>query len=277
MDIIKRYMKKLAKITNMDEMKILPGHLSFYLVLSLIPAVTLVGMICNLLGVSNADVIEFFDETAPVGVVQVIKPFFTSSGADMALIYLIIGFILMSNGAYAIILASNTLYKIEDTSQLKGRIKAIFLTILLMFLFVFILFVLAFGNKIVGFILDLEVLGNVSNSIYHLFVYLKWPVAFFVIYVIIKMIYTLAPDKNVKSKTVTKGSIFTTIGWLIITAIYSFYANNIARYDMFYGNLSNIIILMMWIYVIAYIFVIGIAINVNNHNIMEENVINNEK
>lgn len=277
MDIIKRYMKKLAQITNMDEMKILPGHLAFYLVLSLIPAVTLVGMVCNMLGISNADVIEFFDETAPTGVVEIIKPFFTSSGANMALIYLIIGFILISNGAYAIILASNTLYKIEDTSQLKGRIKAFFLTILLMFLFVFILTVLAFGNEIGSFILELEAFGSISNSIYNIFIYLKWPVAFIVIYIIIKMIYTVAPDQNVKSKSVTKGSIFTTICWLLITAIYSFYANNIARYDMFYGNLSNIIILMMWIYVIAYIFVIGIAINVNNHNIMEENVNNNKQ
>ena len=277
MDIIKRYMKKLAQITNMDEMKILPGHLAFYLVLSLIPAVTLVGMVCNMLGISNADVIEFFDETAPTGVVEIIKPFFTSSGANMALIYLIIGFILISNGAYAIILASNTLYKIEDTSQLKGRIKAFFLTILLMFLFVFILTVLAFGNEIGSFILELEAFGSISNSIYNIFIYLKWPVAFIVIYIIIKMIYTVAPDQNVKSKSVTKGSIFTTICWLLITAIYSFYANNIARYDMFYGNLSNIIILMMWIYVIAYIFVIGIAINVNNHNIMKENVNNNKQ
>ena len=267
-------MKKLAKITNMDEMKILPGHLSFFLVLSLIPAITLVGMTCNMLGISNNDVIEFFDDTAPTGVVEIIKPFFNSSGANMALIYLIIGFVLISNGAYAIILASNTLYKIQDTSQLKGRIKAFFLTILLMFLFVFILIVLAFGNKIVGYIMNLEAFGSISNSAYNIFIYLKWPIAYIVIYIIIKMIYTVAPDKNVTSRSVTKGSIFTTIGWLFVTAIYSFYANNIARYDMFYGNLSNIIILMMWIYIIAYIFVIGIAINVNNHNIMEENVIN---
>ena len=39
---------------------------------------------------------------------------------------------------------------------------------------------------------------------------------------------------------------------------------------MFYGSLSNIIILMMWIYIIAYIFVIGIAINVSSYNNMVE-------
>lgn len=276
MDIVKRYMKKLFMIINKDEMKILPGHLAFFMVLSLIPSITLIGIICNKFGLSNTDVLEFFREILPIGVVDVIHPFIESSGSSIALIYLIISFILVSNGVYAIISTTNTLYQITDSNQLKGRIKAIILTILLMFLFVFILIVLAFGNMIVSFVLNLEILENLSDNIYHLFVYIKWPIAFFIIYIILKLIYTLSPDKEIKSKTVTKGAIFTTIGWLTVTAIYSYYANNVARYDLFYGNLSNIVILMMWIYIVAYIFAIGIAINVNNYNYMEENVINNE-
>ena len=271
MTLFKRYMKKLIKITNKEEMKVLPGHLSFFLVLSLIPAITLIGLLCNVFDLSNGDIIKFFDDVAPTGVMEVVRPFINSSGSSIALIYLIIGFILVSNGAFAIIQTSNTLYKVQNSNQLKERIKSVFLTILLMFSFVFILIVLAFGNKIVGFILSLEMFSDISDKVYQVFVYLKWPLAFFMIYIIIKLIYTLAPDRSVKSKMVTKGAIFTTIGWLGVTAIYSYYVNNVARYDLFYGNLSNIIILMMWIYVISYIFVIGIAINVNSYNAMVEN------
>lgn len=274
MKLFKRYMKKLIKIINKEEMKVLPGHLSFFLVLSLIPAITIVGLLCNVFDLSSGDIINFFDDVAPTGVMEVVRPFIHSSGSSIALIYLIIGFILVSNGAFAIIQTSNTLYGVKNSSQLMGRIKSIFLTILLMFSFIFILIVLAFGNKIVGFILGLEMFSDISNNVYQVFVYLKWPLAFFMIYMIIKLIYTLAPDRSVKSKTVTKGAIFTTIGWLGITAIYSYYANNVARYDLFYGNLSNIIILMMWIYVISYIFVIGIAINVNSYNAVVENTTN---
>ena len=275
MELFKKYMKKLIKIINKEEMKVLPGHLSFFMVLSLIPAITLIGLLCNVFNLSNGDIINFFDDVAPTGVMEVVKPFINSSSSSIALVYLIIGFILVSNGAFAIIQTSNTLYKVKNSNQLEERIKSVFLTILLMFLFVFILIVLAFGNRIVSFILSLEMFSNISNDVYHIFVFLKWPLAFFMIYMIIKLIYTLAPDRSVKSKTVTKGSIFTTIGWLGVTAIYSYYANNVARYDLFYGNLSNIVILMMWIYVISYIFVIGIAINVNNYNVMVENT-NNE-
>lgn len=270
MDIIKRYLKKLFKLINKEEMKILPGHLSFFLILSLIPTITLVAVICHIFGISTIDIINLASTIVPEAVMDLIKPFVDSNGNSGAVLYFIIGFILVSNGAHAIILTSNTLYEIKDTNYLKGRIKALFLTILLMFLFVFILIVLAFGNKILGFILSFKIFSNVSVLIYNLFIYLKWPIAFLVIYILLKLIYTIAPDKKIKSESVTRGSIFTTIGWISITAIYSYYANNIANYDMFYGNLSNIIILMMWIYIIAYIFAIGIAINVSSYNNMVE-------
>ena len=49
--------------------------------------------------------------------------------------------------------------------------------------------------------------------------------------------------------------------WLTITSIFSYYINNVARYDLVYGNLANLAILLFWFYIMAYIFVIGICIN----------------
>lgn len=269
MKIVKEYLNELFELINKEEMKILPGHLSFFLILSLIPFITLIAIICNMLGISGIDIIDFLAKIIPTAVTDLIKPFIESNGSNGVVLYFLVGFILVSNGAYAITLTSNTLYGIKNKNYIKGRIKALFLTILLMFLFVFILFVLAFGNMIVKFILSFQIFNNTPSLIYNLFIYLKWPIAFIIIYIILKFIYVVAPDKKIKSKSVTKGAIFTTICWIIVTALYSYYANNIANYDRFYGNLSNIIVLMMWIYIISYILVIGIAINVNNYNMVE--------
>lgn len=273
MKILKEYLKKLFNIINKDEMKILPGHLSFFLVLSIIPCITLFGIICSLFSVSINDIISLFSNIVPKEAVKLLESFIvTSSKGGYIGLYFVVGFLLASNGAYSVIITSNTLYNIKHASYLEGRIKALFLTIILMFLFLFVLVVLAFGNVILKMILHLEMFDNMANTIYHLFVYLKWPVAFLVILMLVKLLYKLAPDKKIKSKYVNKGSVFTTIGWLFVTAIYSFYANNIVNYGVFYGSLSSIIILMIWIYIISYIFVVGIAINVNNYNYVEENV-----
>ena len=63
----------------------------------------------------------------------------------------------------------------------------------------------------------------------------------------------------------TRGAVFTALGWILVTAIYSYYVSHFANYDIFYGSLSNLIIMMIWIYILAYILVIGIAINVETY------------
>ena len=79
-----------------------------------------------------------------------------------------------------------------------------------------------------------------------------------------KLLYVLAPDKKIRSKTTTKGALFTTISWILATEIYTFYIGTFSSYDVFYGSISNIVILLLWIYILSYIFVVGMAINAGN-------------
>lgn len=268
MQRIKSYLERFFQIISKHEMRILPGNLAFFLVLSIMPLITLVGVICSLLSVSILDVTTMVNGLLPKGIVSLLEPFFTvSSETPHMIVLLIIGFIIASNGAHAIILASNALYKTEDANYIFRRVKAFFLTIILMLMFVFALVVLAFGNIILKFILSLEIFHYISIDIYSLFILLKWPTAFIVIFLLVKALYTMAPDKKISSKYVNKGSLFTTAGWLVVTALYAFYANNIANYDRFYGGLSSIAMLMIWIYLIAYVFVLGIAINTSYYGL----------
>lgn len=268
MNKLKEYVKEFYHIATKPEIRILPGNLAFFLMLSLVPIITLVGILCSKFSISILEFISTFENFLPTAVVEFLHPFFneTTSGTNIIL-FLILGFIVASNGAHAIILASNALYKIDDANYIVRRIKAFFLTIILMLLFVFALVVLAFGNIIVSFILELQIFSSIASSVYEIFVWFKWPIAFVLIFIMIKALYTMAPDMKISSKYVNLGSLFTTVGWILSTAIYSFYANNLANYDRFYGNISNIAILMIWLYLISYIFVIGIAINTSYYKI----------
>jgi uncharacterized BrkB/YihY/UPF0761 family membrane protein len=71
----------------------------------------------------------------------------------------------------------------------------------------------------------------------------------------------MAPDKKIPSHNVNGGAIFTTFGWIGITALYSYYINTFANYSVFYGSLANIVVLMIWVYFLSYAFVIGMAMN----------------
>ena len=276
MEQVKKWLHSLFQIIQVPEMKILPGHIAFFLVLSIIPIITLIGFIASFFSISIESLIQVATNIVPEEIMNLLMPFITGKGMDMNIsVFMVIGFVLASNGPHAIIVACDTLYNEKDKSYLHTRVKAFVLTILLMLLFFFCLVVLAFGNSILNMILQMDVLSHIHTQLYWAFLFIKYPFAFILIYWMIKMLYTMAPSKKIPSKSVTKGALFTTIMWLIVTSIFSFYISHFGSYDIFYGGLSSIIVMMIWVYILSYVLVIGIAINRNNYHQLEDNSTNN--
>lgn len=266
MNLTKRYLKKLIKIIKKSEMRILPGNIAFFMVLSIFPIITLSGIFASMFHVSLNSILSMMNDILPGQVYNLILPYVSGNGMDIHIGFsMLLGYIFASNGAHSIIVCSNTLYDIPHSNYLNRRIKALFLTIILVVLFVFTLIVLAFGNSILQFILSFDFFGSFGDKIYYLFLLLKWPTAIIFIFFMIKLIFTVSPDKTIKSSNTTKGAFFTTISWMISTFIYSYYVQHFSHYDIFYGSLANIIIMMIWVYILAYTLVIGIAINTQSY------------
>lgn len=257
----KYYAKKAFSLFNCMEMRVLPGNVAFFFVLAIFPIITIVVAIASYFSISMDSFIGiirfFFPGEASSVIVEAIsgKGFDSSVGA-----FSIIALFAASNGTYAIINAANTLYQVDKSDDLKNRVKSILLLFILLLLIIFLLLVPMFGEKILSLFGDDAILEQIK-TIYRIF---KWPTTFFLIYINLKLLYTIAPDKKVSSKSTTYGSIFTTIIWTIATAVFSYYLKYFANYNLIYGNLSSIIILMMWIYIISYVFVMGMAINATN-------------
>lgn len=265
MERIKRIVKKMISIICKPEMKILPGNVAFFLVLSIVPIVILIGVICSMMSISTDTLSNFMNSYFPEQISDILVPYFSGQGVNLnVIIFTIMGFFIASNGAHAIIIASNRLYGVEDSSFLKKRLKAFNMIILLIFTIIFMLLFLAFGSKIMNFLTN-RVLGDFASVVYYAYLIIKWPIGLLFIFIIVKLLYTLAPDKKIKSKYVNRGALFTTIGWVITTFIYGYYATNIANYSLFYGSLSSIVVMMFWFYLIAYILVIGIVINITSY------------
>lgn len=266
MQKIKRMFSDFLKSIRNPMVSVLPGQIAFFLVLSIFPILILVGVIASFFSISMDTVVDLVAKGFPSEVVELITPFLVGKEFDTNIgILMIMGFFIASNGAHSIILASNTLYGFPHSDIVRRRVKSIFIIVLLISLFIFALIVLAFGDKIIALIFSFISSEALIKSFYNFFLLLRWPVAMFIMFFIIKLIYTLAPDWKILSKYTTKGAIFTTVGWVIATAIYSYYASHFSNYDLFYGSLSNIVALMIWIYALSYILVVGIAINVNEY------------
>lgn len=270
-----KQIKSWINIIDFQQINLLAGNVAFYLVLSVVPIVTLIGVIASMFSISVTALVEFLSESLPTEISDILVPFISGDGVNTGLIiFMTIGFFIASNGPHSIVRAANQLYGNISIGFIKGRIKSFLLTIMLVILFIFMLIALAFGDWIVGFISNLVFFQSITEEIVLIYSLLKWPISFILIFFTLKLFYLMIPNHKVKSKTVNIGSLFTTLGWIVVTIIYSYYVSNIASYDIFYGSLSSIISLMFWTFMIAFILLIGIVINAHYYE-LDKSVTNN--
>ena len=259
---LKKFFKEVWQVLNRPDMVLLPGQLAFFLILSVVPIVTLVSYGASFLHLPVDFISNFIEKAFNASVAKMIVPIV--SGVKLTkrfYVTLIVGYYIASNGAASIIVTSNTIYNIRNSSFFKRRLKAMIITLILVLLFLFILIVPVFGTKVIEMIKYVNLNQNITTKITLIIKVLKGPIAWFIIFFFIKVIYTMAPDRKIPSSHVNKGAIFTSVFWVLATYIYSYYIANFAHYNVFYGGLSNVIILMLWVYFLSIIFTIGMALN----------------
>ena len=266
------FLRKVLDNIKKPEMRVLPGQLAFFFVVSFIPIIALVGTIASYFSLSTTSLLNSLDSILPHSVMTVIVPIISGEGLNFNMVvFFVSAFLLASNGAHSMIIASNTIYKIKDDDFIKRRIKAIIMTIILVLLILFLLLVPAFGNIIMNFIKSRIENVHLAQTIERVYMILEYPVSLFLIYFNIKLLYTIAPDAPIKSYTTTIGAVFTTISWLFATKIYAVYVEMFIHYDIFYGSISNILILLIWVYILAYIFTLGMSFNASKtQNLQKE-------
>lgn len=271
MKTIKDYWKNFWAVFWQPDMLILPGQLAFFFFLSVVPIITLISYGASYLHLSIDFISNFLVKAFGHDIANLVIPIVSNQNLSTGyLITLFVGYFIASNGAASIIVASNKIYGIKDSGFIKRRIKAIIMTLFIVLLFLFMLTVPLFGDKIINLVEYVNLNARITERIVLVFKVLKGPVSWFIIFLFIKILFTMAPDRKIPSSYVNYGAIFTSISWVLVTTIYSYYINNFARYDVFYGGLANIVILMLWVYLLAYIFVIGIGLNYHKEEIILE-------
>jgi len=91
---------------------------------------------------------------------------------------------------------------------------------------------------------------------------LTWAVAGGLACAAIAAMYRYAPSRaHARWRWLSVGSVTATILWLAATIGFGIYAANFAGYDVTYGSLSAVVVLLMWLFVSAYAILIGGLIN----------------
>lgn len=253
---------RLGRIIRDPIVQIVPGQVAFSLLLSLIPFIALMAVIAGWFSLSIDSIITFVKSSLPPETGDLIIPLVDGKGLDAGIVlFIITSFLLASNGFESIISVSNVIYKVRDNRFIRRKIKAILLTFMIMLLLGFLLLIPTFGGIILHFLKEISFIKPIYSHILFIYNSSKIPFSLVFIFFIVKIIYTVSPSYKIKSKETTYGSIFATVLLVFISQVYSFYVVHFNNYNILYGGIANLIILLLWFYLLSYVLVIGIGIN----------------
>jgi membrane protein len=73
--------------------------------------------------------------------------------------------------------------------------------------------------------------------------------------------YYLLPDVRQKFKFITPGSVIGTLVWLLASWSFATYVSHFGSYDVTYGSIGGVIVLLTWFYITGFILLMGGEMN----------------
>ena len=122
----------------------------------------------------------------------------------------------------------------------------------------FALIVLMYGDVIVNFVMS--IIGKEAATA-KIWLILRWPLAIVLYFTLISYMYFTLPSVKYKYRDVVPGSIFASVGILLVTYVYKIYLGKFANYNLLYGSLATIVAIMFWFYFLSWVICIGIIVN----------------
>lgn len=108
-------------------------------------------------------------------------------------------------------------------------------------------------------VLDSLGLGSVGRVLASV---LRWPLLAVLMVAALAVVYRLAPDRDdPRLRWASWGAVVATVLWLIGSALFSFYVSNAGSYNETYGALAGVIILLLWLFLTAFVILIGAELN----------------
>jgi len=159
-----------------------------------------------------------------------------------------------NGGIKALFDALNTVYE-EDEKRSFIRLNA---TSLAFTLAVIVFLVVAIAG-VVALPALLAYLPDFMGTVLNL---ARWPVLALVVALGLACIYRWGPSRDTPQwRWITWGSAVAAVGWLIASAVFSYYAANFGTFNKTYGSLGAVIGFMLWIWISGIVILLGAKLN----------------
>ena len=107
----------------------------------------------------------------------------------------------------------------------------------------------------------IQLIGLESSTQWLLLV-LEWPLLIAVVLIGLAVLYRYAPNRKApRWRWVSPGAIVATVLWLLGSVAFTVYVSHFNSYDKTYGSLGGVVVMLTWLYLSAFVALLGAVIN----------------
>ena len=192
------------------------------------------------------------------GLIEFVDSFINGSKIGLISFTFILSLFFASNAVMGLMRSFNKDYiGFQKIKGLRKRWRALKLTILLFGLLLICLILLLVQDNV------LNIIGIKNIKIKHLILYGKWIFIIGLIFYSYAFIYKYAPSTKKRWKLVSPGAVIATSLSIIATIGFSAFVNNFGRYNILYGSIGTVMVLMIMIFLNSLVVLIGFEFNVS--------------
>jgi len=260
---IKEYVKNLIFRFQDDDVLAMSSQLAYSLLMAFFPFLIFLLTIVGFSPIKSEDVLlglkSILPKEAYVLIRKTVVEVVDTKNGHLLSLSLIFTIWSAANGLGAVIKGLNKAYDEEEKrSFIKLQIVAVLSTIALVFMimaaFIFLVFGNVLGRYIASSLKQLDGFWSMWNALRYVGTILNMILIF-------SVIYHFTPSRRLKWKEVLPGSIFTTIGWIVVSIGFAFYIDNFGNYSLVYGSLGAVVTLMTWLFISSIIILLGGELN----------------
>ncbi len=243
------------------------AEMSFYFFLSVFPVLlagmTVLGLFLDAQWLVRETIVNRLAQFAPsaaVGLLDRLLDHLARQPARPLGFGIVIALWAASSGMATTIRALNQAYRVgEERSWWRRRLVAIALTLVFMMLTVTAMILVAYGIPIADVVADRLGLGAAFVVAWRI---AQWPVIFGVLLLAFHLLYRYAPHHARPHRRWWQTGTLVGIGlWLLVSLGFKYYVANLGRYDLAYGSLGAVIVVLLWFYLMSIAVLTGAEIN----------------
>lgn len=242
------------------DMTALGAQMAYYWILALFPLLLFLLAFLSFLNLSEQQFLDSFLPLLPESTAATVSSILQEATENKSQTMLSIGMLTTiwaaSNGVNAIIKGLNKAFDVKENRPFwKVRGLSVLLTLGLAITILLAIGVLVFGRRIS------TIAHNYSDVVEILWSPAAYVVPLLAILLVFIAIYYFAPNCRHRLRDTFPGALFTTIGWVATSLIFSIYVNNFSNYSATYGSIGGIIALLVWLYISSIIILVGGELN----------------